>query len=90
MCADKMTLLRITHIYFATLMLAVISLVRLTLNHLFVFIGRVGNSRCLTQVMVIVYQNWEQLTIECGWSTAQYVERMKTLLRHTFIDKSDR
>lgn len=29
-------------------------------------------------------QNWEQLTIECGWSTSQYIEWMKTFLKHAF------
>jgi AcrR family transcriptional regulator len=29
--------------------------------------------------------NWEQLTVECGWSTAQYVDGMKRLLRRTFV-----
>jgi len=30
-------------------------------------------------------QNWEQLTMESGWSTAQYVGWMKTLLRRSFV-----
>ena len=34
--------------------------------------------------------NWEQLTIECGWSTAQYKIRMKTLLRSTFVNTVER
>ena len=29
--------------------------------------------------------NWEQLTMERGWSSAQYVAGMKTLLRRCFI-----
>ena len=29
--------------------------------------------------------SWEQLTVSCGWSTKQYVERMKTLARQTFL-----
>jgi AcrR family transcriptional regulator len=33
--------------------------------------------------------NWEQLTIECGWSTSQYIGRMKTLLKRTFVDKTE-
>jgi AcrR family transcriptional regulator len=33
--------------------------------------------------------NWEQLTIECGWSTPQYIERMKTLLKQTFVEKNE-
>ncbi len=32
-------------------------------------------------------QNWEQLTIECEWSTAKYISRMKTLLKSFLIDK---
>ncbi len=32
-------------------------------------------------------QNWEQLTIECGWPTAKYISRMKTLLKSSLIDK---
>jgi len=34
--------------------------------------------------MISIY-NWEQLTTECGWSTAQYIDRMKVLLKRTFI-----
>ena len=30
-------------------------------------------------------QNWEQLTIECGWSNEQYIQRMTRLLKHTFV-----
>lgn len=30
-------------------------------------------------------RNWEQFTTECGWSTNQYVERIQTLARHTFV-----
>jgi len=33
--------------------------------------------------------NWEQLTIECGWSTPQYIDWMKTLLRRTFVDQTE-
>jgi len=29
--------------------------------------------------------NWEQLTIECGWTTSQYVDRMQKLLKRTFM-----
>ena len=36
---------------------------------------------------LLSFHNWEQLTIECGWSTTQYVDWMKTLLKRTFIDK---
>jgi hypothetical protein len=31
--------------------------------------------------------NWEQLTIECGWSTPQYIDWKKTLSKRTFVDK---
>ncbi len=31
-------------------------------------------------------QNWEQLTIECGWSNDKYIRHMKTLLMRTLID----
>ena len=30
--------------------------------------------------------NWEQLTIECGWTTAEYVDWMKTVSKRTFVD----
>src|SRR5829696_3957677 len=30
-------------------------------------------------------RNWEQLTIECGWSTSQYVGGMQKLLKRTFV-----
>ncbi len=33
--------------------------------------------------------NWEQLTIECGWSTTQYIDQMTTLLKRTFVDKTE-
>ncbi len=33
--------------------------------------------------------NWEHLTMECGWSTSQYVESMRTLLKRTFLQKSE-
>ncbi len=34
---------------------------------------------------MISIPNWEQLTIECGWSTRQYVQYMKALLKRTFV-----
>jgi len=37
---------------------------------------------------LISIQNWEQLTIECGWSTEQYINCMKKLLKSTFIQKN--
>ena len=30
-------------------------------------------------------RNWEQLTIECKWSQARYIERLKLLARHIFV-----
>ncbi len=39
--------------------------------------------------MISIY-NWEQLTIECGWSTTQYIERMKVLLKRTFVSTPPR
>ena len=30
--------------------------------------------------------NWEYLTIECGWSTKEYIRRMKILARRTFVE----
>lgn len=29
---------------------------------------------------ILSIQNWERLTLECGWTTDQYVERTKSLL----------
>lgn len=29
---------------------------------------------------------WENLTQECGWSTAQYVSRMQSVLKSTFVN----
>jgi AcrR family transcriptional regulator len=34
---------------------------------------------------LISIQNWEQLTVECGWSTEEYITAMKTLLKRTFL-----
>lgn len=31
-------------------------------------------------------QNWEQLTVESGWSTEQYVEWMKLVVGRVFVD----
>lgn len=30
-------------------------------------------------------RNWESLTLECGWSTTQYVGRMQELVKRTFL-----
>ena len=35
---------------------------------------------------IISVNNWEQLTIECGWSTEQYIDRTKKVLMRTFVD----
>jgi AcrR family transcriptional regulator len=32
-------------------------------------------------------QNWENLTSECGWSTRQYVNRMKILAKRAFVEE---
>ena len=37
---------------------------------------------------MLLVPNWENLTIECGWSTRQYVRWMKTVATRTFIDDS--
>lgn len=29
--------------------------------------------------------NWEQLTVDCGWSTPHYIDQMKIVLKQTFI-----
>lgn len=34
-------------------------------------------------------RNWEQLTIECGWSTSHYVGRMQELLKRTFVQEPE-
>ena len=34
---------------------------------------------------ILSVRNWEQLTLECGWTTAQYVDRMRALLLRTFV-----
>jgi AcrR family transcriptional regulator len=31
--------------------------------------------------------SWEQLTIECGWSTMKYIDRMKVLLLNALVSK---
>jgi AcrR family transcriptional regulator len=37
---------------------------------------------------MLLVPNWENLTIECGWSTQQYVRWMKAMATRTFIDDS--
>ncbi len=34
---------------------------------------------------IISINQWEQLTIEYGWSTEQYIDHMKNLLKRTFV-----
>ena len=34
---------------------------------------------------LLLVPNWENLTGECGWSTAQYVQRMTTLAGQAFV-----
>ena len=34
---------------------------------------------------MLLVPNWEALTIECGWSTKQYVRWMKTLAKRAFV-----
>ena len=36
---------------------------------------------------MLLIPNWENLTIECGWSTQQYVRWMKTLAKRTFVEE---
>ena len=38
---------------------------------------------------MLLVPNWENLTIECGWSTQQYIRWMKTLATRTFVEKSE-
>jgi len=37
---------------------------------------------CWTMLSV---RNWEQLTIECGWSAGQYVGWLQAMARRTFV-----
>ena len=30
-------------------------------------------------------RNWEQLTVECGWSQGRYVDRVRELARRAFV-----
>jgi len=29
--------------------------------------------------------NWQQLTVECGWTTSEYIARITAILKHSFI-----
>ena len=35
---------------------------------------------------LLLVPNWEALTIDCGWSTKQYVQRMQALAEQTFVE----
>ena len=35
---------------------------------------------------LLLVPNWESLTIECGWSTKEYIRRMKILARRVFVE----
>jgi len=36
---------------------------------------------------MLLIPNWENLTIECGWSTQQYIKWMKTLAKRSFVQE---
>ena len=38
---------------------------------------------------MLLVPNWENLTIECGWSTQQYIRWMKTIATRTFVEESE-
>lgn len=35
---------------------------------------------------MLLVPNWEHLTIECGWSTREYIRRMTETARRTFVE----
>lgn len=37
---------------------------------------------------LLLVPNWENLTLQCGWSTEQYVHWMKSLAERTFVDEA--
>ncbi len=37
---------------------------------------------------LLLVPNWEALTLECGWSTKQYVDEMKTMAGRAFVVNS--
>lgn len=39
-----------------------------------------------TYLTILSVYNWEQLTIECGWSNDQYIDRMQMLLKRAFVE----
>jgi len=38
---------------------------------------------------MLLVPNWENLTVECGWSTKDYVRWMKSVARRTFVCEKD-
>jgi AcrR family transcriptional regulator len=38
---------------------------------------------------MLLVPNWENLTLECGWTTQQYVRWMKALAKRTFVEESE-
>lgn len=38
---------------------------------------------------ILSIRNWEHLTIECGWTTDQYVARTQELAKRAFVQKSE-
>ena len=38
---------------------------------------------------ILLVPNWENLTVECGWSTKEYVRWMKTVADRTFVNQSE-
>jgi len=37
---------------------------------------------------MISINHWEQLTSECGWSTVQYIDRMKVMVKSAFVEEA--
>jgi hypothetical protein len=37
---------------------------------------------------MLLVPNWENLTVECGWSTQEYVRWMQLVARKTFVEDS--
>ena len=37
---------------------------------------------------MLLVPNWEHLTVECGWSTTQYVQHMTDMARRLFVKRS--
>lgn len=35
---------------------------------------------------LLLVPNWEALTVECGWSTKQYVDEIKAIARRSFVN----